>query len=126
QTQLARQTTVVGGNSVLTQPLRQVKSHAFSQPARIHKDQRGAMLLHKLANAVVSLVPQLVARHRTKLLSGNLDGKIELALVADVDHHRVGLTDSRQEMRYRFNRLLRGRKPDADRPLTGQNVQPLQ
>src|SRR5262249_39662758 len=71
------------------------------------------MLLHELADAVVNLVPEFVAGDRTQLLPRDLDGQIHRALVAHVHDYRVWSSAAREEVRNRFNRLLRGGEADA-------------
>src|SRR5262249_27930750 len=109
----ARQAAVVRAYGVFTQALGQIEGHAFRKPARVHKDQRGAMLLHELADAVVNLVPEVVAGDRSQLLPRDLDGQIHRALVAHVHTYRVWSCAAREEVRTRFNRFLRGGEADA-------------
>ena len=59
--------------------------HTLHQPPRIHKDERGAVLPGELRKAVVDLVPHFVGGHGTKLACRNLDSKVQLAPVTDVD-----------------------------------------
>src|SRR4249920_250594 len=42
---------------VFAHPFRQIKRHALSQPSRVYKNQRGTVLLHQFADAVIDLVP---------------------------------------------------------------------
>ncbi len=51
-------------HGVLAQPLGQMMRDALGQPARVDEDQRGAMLADQLGDAVVDLVPHLVAGDR--------------------------------------------------------------
>ena len=86
--QLPRQASVMGGHSVAAKPFRQVMRHSLRQTAGVHEDQRGAMLAHELRDAVVDFIPHLMRRDRAQFAGGNFDGKVELALVADLHDRR--------------------------------------
>ena len=73
------------------------------------------MLLRKLGNTVVELVPHFVAGHGAEQRGGNLDGEVQLALVTDVDDHWIRSAAAGEKMRDLFDGLLRRRKPDAYR-----------
>src|SRR6478736_842798 len=75
------------------------------------------MFLRQLGNAVIDFIPQIVAGNRAKLLSGDLNRKVHGALVADVYYNRVRPVIPGEEVGHGFNRLLRGGKSDAHRPL---------
>jgi len=131
QAQLARQTPVMRRHVFLAQPLAQLMSNALGEPPRIHEHERRAVRIHQLYDALVNLVPHLVRRDRPQFGRRNLDSKIQRALMAYVDDHRIGpsflrIGTAREEMRDFFDRLLGRRKPDAYRRAHGQRFQPLQ
>src|SRR5258708_6783330 len=99
---------------IFTQPFGKIERNAFGEPARIHKHQRGPMLLHQRSDAVVDLVPKFVAGDRAKFLSGNFNGQIESALVANVDDYGIWSPIAGEKMRNRLNRLLRCGKANAN------------
>ena len=131
QPQLARQTTVMRRHIFLTQPLTQVMGYAFGQAPCVYEDQRRAVRIHQLHDALVDLVPHLVRRDRAQFGRWNLDCKIERALVANVDDYgsgarilRIGVAG--KKTRDVFDRLLRRRQPDAHGRALGQRFQSLQ
>src|SRR5262249_45822058 len=114
ETQLARQAAMVCGNGVFAQTLRQAESNTLRQPPRIDKDQRGTMLFHQLADAVIGLIPEFIGGDGAHFLARNFDSEIQRALVADVDYNWIGPAVAGKEVSYGLNRLLRGRKTDAN------------
>src|SRR5207253_15829 len=92
--------------------------HAFGEPARVDRDERRAVLLDELHEAVVVLGPYLVRHHRFQRRARHLDGEVHLALVAAVDDRNgwipafAGMTPH-EEARDFLDGLLRGGKPDA-------------
>ena len=126
QAQLARQTSVMRRHVFLTQSLSQLMGNAFGQPPRVHENQRRAVRVHQLHDALVNLVPHLVGGDRAQFGGWNLDSEIERALVSNIHDHRIGTPIPRQEMRNLFDRLLGRGKPDAHRRSVSQRLQPLQ
>jgi hypothetical protein len=125
QTQFAREAAVMGCDVVRPEFLRQMMRDSLRQSPGIYEDQRGAMLFDQLDQTVVDLVPHFVGGDGAELAGRNFDGKIELALVADVDDHRVGPSAAGKEMRDLFNRLLRRRKSNTHWRTIRQRFQPL-
>ncbi len=58
---------MMGSDVVFAEALSQMVRHALRQAARIDEDQRGAVLLDQLDEAVVNLVPHFVGGDRAKL-----------------------------------------------------------
>ena len=61
---LARETAVVRGDMLFTEPLGQVARHALGDAALVDEDQRGAVLVNQLGEPVVHLAPHLGRHHR--------------------------------------------------------------
>src|SRR5947209_10074092 len=71
EAQLARQTAMMGSHCIFTKALGKIESYALGQPAGVDEHQRGAVLLHQLADAVINLIPHLMRGHWAKLHSRN-------------------------------------------------------
>src|ERR1051326_2813742 len=98
-------------------------SNSFHQPAGVYEDQGWAVLLRKLHNAGIDLLPHFIGCDRPKQRSGNFDGKIESALMADINDDWIRAAIAGQEVGDIFNRLLGGRESYADRGLFRQSFQ---
>src|SRR5262249_24986697 len=79
----------------------------------VYEHQRRAVFIRKRGDAVINLVPHLVRCNRSKRAGRNFYGKIKLALVADVDDHRIGSSAAGEKVCNLLDRLLGGGKPDA-------------
>jgi hypothetical protein len=76
QAALARQAPVVRADVLVAQPLRQVVRGALGKPARVHEDQRGAVLLDQHREAVVDVLPVLLRGDRLQLGDRRLDPEV--------------------------------------------------
>jgi hypothetical protein len=154
QAQLLGQAAVVGGDRMIAQALGQVAAGALGQTPGVDEQQGGAVLSGQFGQAIVDLVPHLVAHHRFQLHGRHLDGQVASAAVADVDDHAVtgrpwwlgcGLGQQRQlrlydlgvvrrqrrltaeqEAGHRLQRLLRGGQADAQQRPAAQGLQPFE
>src|SRR5262249_58096287 len=84
------------------------------------------MLADEIRDAVVSLVPHLVGRHRTKRHPRNFNAEIKLALMTDVDDDWVSTAAASKEVRDCFDRFLGCGKTNSHRRLRGEFLQALQ
>src|SRR5215472_7813876 len=121
--QLARQAAVVCGDRIFSQAFAKMMRHALGQSARIDKNKGGAVLRGQRSDTIVNFVPHFVGRHGAEFTSGNFDGEIQFAAMANLHDVRSRLFRARQKISNEFNRLLRGGKTDARKPLSGQMVE---
>ena len=109
---------------------RQVERHALGEAPRVHHDERRAVRLDQLDQALVDLLPDLARHHRFERRAGHLDGEIDSPLVAAVDdrascaRRRPAAPD--EEPRHLLDRLLRRGEPDALQPPPADVVEPLE
>ena len=80
------------GHLVLAEALAHLMGYALGHPAGVHEDQRGAVALYVLGDAVQDLRYLLGRGHGPELVVGNLQGEIEGALVPDVHDRAPGGT----------------------------------
>ena len=101
---------------------RELVGDALGEAARVHEDERGAVLRDQLGDAVVDLRPLLLRGHRPQLRRRQLDGQLEVALVAEVDDRAVRAALAvealrpNEEGRDLLDRALRRGEPDPGRP----------
>ncbi len=88
--QRARQAAMVRQHNVFAETFAERVCHSFGQAARIHEHQRGAVRENQLRHPVVNFGPHLVACHRAKFVTWNLDSEIHGAAMTDVDDARLG------------------------------------
>ena len=94
--------------------LGQLVRHALRKPPRVDHDERRAMRLDQLDEAVVDLFPHLGRHHRFERRARHFDREIDLALVAAVDDRALAFRlGADEELRDLFDRLLRRRQADA-------------
>ena len=108
QARFLGEAAVVRGHVLGAEALGELVRHALRQPARVDGDERGAVRLDQADQAVVDLLPDLVRHHRFERRAGDLDGEVELPLVAFVDDRT---RSAGQKARDFIDRLLRRRKP---------------
>ncbi len=98
--------------------------HPLRQSPGVHRDQRRAMRLDQLDQAVVDFLPDLVRHDRLERRAGNFDGEIDFSLMALIDD----FTRSRgtQEFRHLLNRLLGRREAEALQLAAANMVKALQ
>ena len=122
---LLREAAVVGGHHVVAQALAELVGEPLGQPPGVDEHERGAVLGHELGDAVEHVAHLLGRRDRLELAVGQLEGEVEVALVADVDDRRQRpIAD--QQPADRLDRPLGGRQPDADRPPVAQRLEALE
>ena len=78
-------TAVMCGDDFLAEAFGQMTSHTLGHATRVDEDERGAMRLHQLGEAVVDEFPAVVGHHRFERHRGDFDGEVAVAGVADVD-----------------------------------------
>ena len=132
QSQLLGKRPVVGCDVLLAEQVGEVLGRAFGHAPGVDEDERGAMLFDQLRDALVHLLPLLVAHHRGERRGRHLDGEIARPIVADVDDVAVGasgvvdMSRADQETRDCIDRLLRRRQADALQRLARQRFQAFQ
>src|SRR5438045_1964281 len=94
------------GDSIISQPLRQVMRHALSQSTRVNKYQRGTVLPDEIGNTLVNLIPHFIGSDRPKGAGWNFDGEIELSFMTDIDDGRSLTIGSGKKFGDRLNRFL--------------------
>ena len=122
---------VVRGDQLLAEPRRQLARHALGHAPRVDEDERGAVLLDQLGEALVDLLPHLRRHHRLERRRRHLQREVARPTMADVDDGALGRRRARgtradQEARHRVDRLLRGRQADAQQPVAAQRREALQ
>src|SRR6185312_16116468 len=85
--QFACEAAMVCGNCLFSESLGKIESYTLGKTTRVNEDERGAMLLHELGNAIAGFIPEFVAGYRAKLLPGHFNGEIQRSFVPDVDNH---------------------------------------
>jgi hypothetical protein len=90
----------------------------FGHAARVHEDERGAVLFDQLREAVVIVLPHFVRHHRFELRERRLEREIHRAAMSFVDDRAVGGAAG-EIARDLFDRLLRCRQPEAQQRLFG-------
>ena len=84
QTAVHRQAPVVGLHAVFPEPLGQLMCHTLGHAAGIHEHQGRAALLDVGRDPLQHRRHLLEGRHGTELVVGQLDGDVEVTLMADV------------------------------------------
>ena len=123
---LARKAAVMRGDGIFAEQRREIVSDAFGQAARIHENQRGAMLLHQLRDARVNLVPHFIRSNRAEFARRHFDGEIDVPALRHFDDHRSGAIAAHQKLSDQLDRLLRGGKADAHGRLRRQRFEPFE
>jgi len=90
QATIPREAPVVGRNRLLAQALGQPVGHTLGHTPGIDEDQGRAPLLDMLRDALDHVPHLLSGDHGLELALGQLDGEVELALVAFVDDFAAG------------------------------------
>jgi hypothetical protein len=107
----------MGADLAFAETSRQLMRYALDESAGIDEDQRCPMRFDPANDSFVKLRPDIVRHYRTQLLIGNFYGKIEVALVADIDNRAVrppvgaDMSPANQQPGDFFNRFLRGAEP---------------
>ena len=90
---LPRQAAVMGGDCFsaesLFQPILKMMRHPLDQATRIDENQRGAMLENERGKSIVDVAPDGVRRDGTEFVPWDLNSKIHLSAVTDVDNCRT-------------------------------------
>ncbi len=120
-----RQAAVVRGDDVVTEALRQEMREAFGEPSGVDEDERGAVLLDELGDAVEDVGHLLGGGDGFELAVGQLERQVEVALVARVDDGRQRtITD--EQARDSFDGTLGRREPDPGRAFVADGLQPFE
>ena len=87
---LLREAAVVGADVLLADALGEREGGALGEAAGVHEDERRAVLLDELGEAVVHVAPLLAGGDGLEVGGRDLDLEFEVALVAGVDDGAVG------------------------------------
>src|SRR5690242_14985653 len=101
------------GHIVFAESFCQTMADALRHAPGIHEDQGRSVLLDQFDDAVVDLLPHLVAGNWAQLRAWNLDRQIQFSFVTDVYDDRLWAMISGEKARDIFDRLLGGRQPDS-------------
>ena len=77
---------VMRRNLVFAQSLSKMQCNALGQAPRVDEHERGAMLVRKFGESVVSFAPLLVGCDRSHFAARDFDGKIHLTPMADINY----------------------------------------
>ena len=128
---LLRQAAVMRRDLVVAEPLRQCARGALGHAAGVDEDQRRAVRLDQLGDAVVDLLPDLARHHRFERRGRQFEREIARPTMAGVDdrafRRRPALRRRRRPESGRpLDRLLRRRQADALQPPAAQRIEPLE
>src|SRR6266404_3216493 len=116
----------------LAEPFGQLVRHTLDQAARVDENQARAVPSNLLDELVIDRRPNILANDRAKLVIGNFDAQLHLALMPDVDDGAIGGTVRRdiaradKETRYLFDRLLCCAQADPLHWTSRQCIEPFQ
>ena len=121
----------MGSHVRLSDQIRNLSGDALGQPSRIHKDQRGRVLLDQFGETLVDLLPDLGGHDRFQRRLGKLQSQIAIAAMAQIDDRTIGRnlvrrSRSDQELCDIGDGILRCGQADAMQLPTAQRLQPLQ
>src|ERR1700722_16290612 len=87
----------------------------FDEAASVDEDQGRAVILSVGGKLIEDLGPHIAAGDRVELVAWDLDGKVELATLADLDDSRrlTVFVDASEEVGNEFNGILRGEETDS-------------
>jgi hypothetical protein len=85
----ATSNAVVGGDRAVAKALGQFARHAFGHAAGIDEHQRGAVFLNESRQTIINLLPDLAGHHCLKRGAWNLNLKVAIALLANVDDRQL-------------------------------------
>ena len=121
---------MVRGHDFLAEALSQMKRDALRHAARVHEDQRGAMLAREIGEAIVNLAPHFVRGYGAQFARGNFDGEIEFAAIPHLDdfrlRQRLGAVGPGQKFGDQLDGILRGGKADSRGRLEGEAFEALE
>ncbi len=103
---------------LFAQTVGELAADALDQTSRVDEDERRAVALDELDQAVIDQRPRLVRHHALERRRRYLDREIALARVTGVDDGAFGAgfalgVGADEEARHLFDRLLRGGQTDA-------------
>ncbi|MCY1272858.1 hypothetical protein D9M70_214520 [compost metagenome] len=125
QAQFPRQAAVVGGHGGSAQALGKMAGDALSQAPGVDENQGGAMFGDQFGQAVVDLLPGLIAQHHFQRHRRHFEGQVALAAVAHV-HQGAGTPAlAHEERRHTLDGFLRGGQADALQAASAQGFQAL-
>ena len=116
---------MVGLDAVLSEPLSKLVGDPLGHSAGVDEHQRRAVLAYVRCDPFEHRRHLLEGRHSAELVVGELDGDVEVALMADVDDDATGLATGQGSVRpgtdeqpgNRAYRPLGCREADPDRSL---------
>ncbi len=121
-----RQAAVMCGYRCLAEAFAQLMRNPLGHPPGVHENQRGAVLMNQLGQAVVILRPHLVRHHRVERRTRNLEGQVHLTAMPRVDDRAVAGRAAGEKLRHVLDRLLRCGQADPLQRPSGHLLQPLQ
>ena len=101
---------VVGSDAIIAKALGQLMRHPLGKAPGVHRDQRRAMRLDQMHEAIVDFFPDLMRHHGFERRTRNFDREVHRALVALVDDDAGTIGQKPRDL---LDRLLRRRKSDA-------------
>ncbi len=116
---------------LVSEPVAQMTTDAFSHASGIDKDQRGAMFQDQCLQSLVDLLPNLERHYRLQWRLRNLDCQIQAPTVAAINDaafrraFAVDAATTHQKASDFLDRPLRGRQTDALQPVPGKRFQAL-
>ena len=137
ETQLARQASVMCGDIFLAKALAELMGNAFGQAPGVDEDERRAVRLDELDDALVNLVPHFVRGNRAEFRGGNFNSEVKLPFMADINDDGIGarilgitwilrIRSAAEKMCHFFDWLLRRGKADTRRGTRSQLFEALQ
>src|SRR5690348_3621261 len=84
ESQLARKAAVMCGNVLLAKTVSEIVRETLGESTSVDENQRGAMLLDKLIQAVINLIPDHRGRDGSQLALWNFDREVHLAAMSYV------------------------------------------
>ena len=131
---LSCQAAVMRGDRIFANELAQMPRDALRQTPRVDEDQSGPMRHNQRGELCVDLLPHFEGHDGFERRTGELDGKVHLALMPDIDDPAAGCripvgvvpTGANQEVSHVFDRVLRGGEPNPGDVPPDQRLEPLQ
>src|ERR1019366_8301415 len=95
KTERAGKASMMRQDGGFAEALRQMMSYFFGQAAGVDEHQRGAMFEREIRQAVVDVLPHLIAGDRVQFVARDFDGQIHRAAMADLDNFGVAAEELR-------------------------------
>ena len=120
QAQRTRQASMMRQDGGFAQAFGKMMRYFFRKPARVDEHQRGAMFQRQVRQAVVDVLPHLIAGDRVQFVARDFDRQVHGPAMADLDDLRIAA----EELRDLFNRADRGRKTNLLERALNQRFEP--